>query len=67
MEEIMRKIFWLVVLAGSYLWVLTSGHDDFLLDKGKSVYNTIAKWIEDSDADFQLKNINSKKKSRRWD
>jgi hypothetical protein len=63
----MRRLFWLIVLSGAYLWVLTSGRDQFVLEKGKAIYETIAKWIEDADADFQLKNPKAKKKSRRWD
>ena len=63
----MRRLFWLIVLAGAYFWVLTSGRDQFVLEKGKALYSTIAKWVEDADADFQLKNVKSKKKSRRWD
>jgi len=63
----MRRLFWLIVLAGAYLWILTSGHDQFVFEKGKAFYNSIAKWIEDADADFQLKDVKVKKKSRRWD
>ncbi len=63
----MRRLFWLIVLVGAYLWVLTSGHDQFVFERGKAIYSNIAKWIEDADADFQLKNVKSKKKSRRWD
>jgi hypothetical protein len=63
----MRRLFWLIILMGAYLWVLTSGHDQFVLEKGKGIYETVAKWIEGADADFQLKNTKQKKKSRRWD
>ena len=61
------KLFWLAILVGGYLWILTSGHDQFILQKGKALYQSIAQWIEDADADFQLKNTKGKKKSRRWD
>jgi hypothetical protein len=63
----MRKLFWLAILAGGYLWILTSGHDQFILQKGKAIYQSIAQWIADADADFQIKNTKPKKKSRRWD
>lgn len=63
----MRRLFWLIVLLGAYLWVLTSGRDEFLLEKGKALYESVFKWIDDADADFQLKNIKTKKRSRRWD
>jgi len=63
----MRKLFWLVFLLGGYLWVLTSGHDDFLLAKGKAIYETIVGWISTAEADFHLTQEKPKKKSRRWE
>jgi hypothetical protein len=54
-------------MVGAYLWVLTSGRDQFLVQKAKAVYEFVYNWVEDADADFQLKNTKSKKKSRRWD
>jgi len=63
----MRRLFWLLIMVGAYLWVLTSGRDQFLAQKAKAVYEFVYNWIEDADADFQLKNTKPKKKSRRWD
>jgi hypothetical protein len=63
----MRRLFWLIVLVGGYFWVLTSGKDQFLLQKAKAAYEFATKWLEDADADFQLNSPKSKKKSRRWD
>ena len=63
----MRRLFWLIIMVGAYLWVLTSGRDQFLVQKAKAVYEFVYNWIDDADADFQLKNTKSKKKSRRWD
>lgn len=63
----MRRLFWLIVMLGGYLWILSSGRDQFFLERGKAIYEMITKWIEDADADFQLNTIKSKKKSRRWD
>ena len=63
----MRRIFWLTVSLGAYFWILTSGNDQFLLNRGKMLYQTVVNWLEEADADFQLKEIKSKKKSRRWD
>jgi len=62
----MRRLFWMIILLGGYLWVLTSGHDQFLYNRGKAAYETIAKWLDGADADFQLQK-NSRKKNRRWD
>lgn len=64
----MRRLFWLMIMVGAYLWILTSGRDQFFVQKAKAVYEFVYNWIEDADADFQLKNnTKSKKKSRRWD
>ena len=63
----MRRLFWLMIMVGAYLWILTSGRDQFLVQKAKAVYEFVYNWIEDADADFQLKNTKPKKKSRRWD
>jgi hypothetical protein len=57
----------MVICLGAYLWVLTSGKDQFILDQGKVLYQSAVKWLDGADADFQLKDIKSKKKSRRWD
>jgi hypothetical protein len=63
----MRRLFWLVFLIGAYLWVLTSGHDVFILARVKAVYGTISDWIAGAEADFHLKSEKSKKKHRRWE
>jgi hypothetical protein len=63
----MRRLFWLIIMVGAYFWVLTSGRDQFFLQKAKAVVQFVTQWIDDADADFQLKNTKSKKKSRRWD
>lgn len=63
----MRRLFYMTLLLGAYLWVLTSGKDEFLLARGKALYETVSKWLDGADADFQLKDLNTKKKSRRWD
>jgi hypothetical protein len=61
----MRRLFWLIIMLGAYMWILTSGRDHFLLEKAKAIYEFASKWINDADADFQLKN-SSKKRSHRW-
>lgn len=63
----MRRLFWLIFLLGGYLWILTSGHDDFVLAKSKAVYETVTDWISSAEADFHLKKDKQRKKHRRWE
>ena len=65
----MRKFFWLIFLLGGYLWVLTSGLVEFLLAKGKALYETVANWIAGADVDFHLakKDKPRPSKHRRWE
>jgi hypothetical protein len=62
----MSKLFWMALLLGAYFWAVTSGNDQFLLEKGKWVYQSVVNWLDDADLDFQLKNEKQKKSSRRW-
>lgn len=57
----------MVFLLGTYFWILTSGREQWLITSGKALYNTAIQWLDGADADFQLKKLNEKKKSRRWD
>ncbi len=65
----MRKLFWMIFLLGAYFWVVTSGHDGILLEKGTALYKGIVAWFDDAEVDCQLKVEKSKKRcrSRRWD
>lgn len=60
-----RRLFWLAVLAGGYFWISTSGKDHVLVRQAKALYESISEWIQDADADFQLKK-SSKRKAQRW-
>jgi len=62
----MRRLFWLIVLIGGYMWFSTSDKDHFILEKARALYEFASNWVKDADVDFQLKD-NPKKKSRRWD
>lgn len=55
------------MLIGGYVWLITSGRDEFVLDQAKVVYQALVSWFDDAQVDFQLKNDTNKKKSRRWD
>lgn len=63
----MRKLLWMFLFLGAYIWLVTSGHDEFVLNQGKSIYKAIVSWFDDAEVDFQLKKEKIKKKSRRWD
>lgn len=66
----MKKIFWIIILLGAYIWVVSTGHEQLVLDQSKRLYNVVAEWFSDADVDFQVqqKPIPAKKKRpRRWD
>jgi hypothetical protein len=66
-----RKTFWIVLLLCTYIWVITSGHEQFFLDQSKRLYQTVTTWFDDAEVDFQVQQqkplIVKKKKPRRWD
>lgn len=57
----------MILLLGGYVWLVTSGHDDFVYEQGKAVYKAVVAWFEDAEVDFQLRKEKIKKRSRRWD
>lgn len=64
----MRKLLWMILLFCAYVWVITSGHEGFLLEQGKALYKAFISWFDDAAVDFHLqREAPSKKKSRRWD
>lgn len=65
----MRKLLWVIFLFGAYVWVMTSGHDQILIEQGKNLYNALVSWFDDAEVDFQVsqKTKKAKKRSRRWD
>jgi hypothetical protein len=63
----MRKLLWMILCLGAYLWLVTSGHDEFVLRQGQAVYEAFISWFDDAEMDFQLKKEKVKKKGRRWD
>jgi hypothetical protein len=66
----MKKLFWIILLLGAYIWVVSTGHEQFVLDQSKRLYHTIVEWFSNADLDFQTdqKPLPAKKKRpRRWD
>jgi hypothetical protein len=55
------------ILFGGYIWLVTSGHDQFVFTQGKKIYQSFVEWFDDAEVDFQVKKGIPKKKSRRWD
>lgn len=66
----MRRLFWLIVFLGGYVWMVTTENEPFVLEKGKALYRMVSYWFADADVDFQIKKkeiSKSKHRSRRWD
>jgi hypothetical protein len=65
----MRKLLWMIVFFCAYVWVMTSGHEQMVLERGKWALNMLISWFDDAELDFQVtkKDKVSKKRSRRWD
>lgn len=66
----MRRLLWLSLFFGGYVWMVTTENEQFVLEKGKAIYKMISDWFIDADVDFQLKKTEiskSKSRSRRWD
>jgi hypothetical protein len=58
----------MIVLFGAYVWVMTSGHERFVFNQIKAVFNGLVAWFDDAEVDFQVKQEKkAKKRSRRWD
>lgn len=63
----MRKLFWMIFLFGAYIWIISSGREEFLFDQGRAIYRVLVSWFDEAEVDFQVKKSHPKKKSRRWD
>ncbi|HSX38291.1 MAG TPA: hypothetical protein VLE95_05615 [Chlamydiales bacterium] len=67
----MRKFLWLCFFFGAYVWMATTGNEQFVIEKGKALYKLVSDWLQDADVDFHLerKKLIQKKqnRSRRWD
>ena len=68
----MRRFGWLALLFGGYIWMVVTGNEQLVLERGKALYHLIAHWFEGADFDFHLegqkKGSPSKhSRSRRWD
>lgn len=63
----MRKLLWAILFFGAYVWIVTSGHEGIVLDKGKEIYNAFISWFDGADLDFHFKKDKSYKRYRRWD
>lgn len=65
----MRRLLWMILFLCGYLWAMTSGHDQMILDQGKAIYKAVVAWLDDAEIDFQMKQKTKKQKKRprRWD
>jgi hypothetical protein len=54
----------------AYVWLVTSGREQMVIEYGKTVYQALVAWFDDAEVDFQMnpkEKPSPKKKSRRWD
>jgi hypothetical protein len=66
----MRRIFWLLLFLGGYVWMITTENELFVLEKGRALYQLVANWFQDAEVDLQIKKkevSKNKHRSRRWD
>ena len=67
----MKKTFGIILLLFAYIWVVSTGHERFVLDQSQRLYQSMAAWFEDADVDYQAATKApapiKKKRPRRWD
>jgi hypothetical protein len=66
----MRRLFWLIVFLGGYVWMITTENEQFVLEKGKALYQMVLNWFSNADIDFQIRKkeiSKTKSRPRRWD
>lgn len=63
----MRRLLWMMLLFGLYVWVMGSGHEQMILQYAKSICKSAIAWFDDAEVNFQVQKPKVKKRSRRWD
>lgn len=67
----MRRFLWLCLFFGGYIWMVVTGNEQLVLERGRALYKLVADWLEDADLDFQLKEEKSVHKKnlrpKRWE
>jgi hypothetical protein len=65
----MKKLVVIVLLISVYLWIASTGREQFVRDQGHRFFQTMSEWLDDSDVDIQIHRqiLVQKKKPRRWD
>ncbi|MBX9744468.1 MAG: hypothetical protein K2X08_04585 [Chlamydiales bacterium] len=63
----MSRLFWIIFLFAAYIWTVSSGREEFVLDQGKAICRYLVSWFDDAEVDFQMKKSENKKKPKRWD
>ena len=62
----MMRLFWMITLLGGYVWIVSSGKEQLVIETGKAIYQAAMNWLDGADVDFQLKEKKTTKRSRRW-
>lgn len=65
----MKKVFGIILLLFAYIWVVSTGHEQMVLDQSKRLYQTVSAWFDGADVDYQSQKQLApiKKRPRRWD
>ncbi len=67
----MRRFLWLCLFFGGYIWMVVTGNEQLVLERGRALYKLVADWLEDADIDFQLQEQKSVRKKnlrpKRWE
>ncbi len=67
----MRRFLWLCLFFGGYIWMVVTGNEQLVLERGRALYKLVADWLEDADLDFQIKEEKSVRKKnlrpKRWE
>ncbi len=62
---------WLCLFFGGYIWMVVTGNEQLVLERGRALYKLVADWLEDADVDFQIKEEKSVRKKnlrpKRWE
>ena len=67
----MRKLLWVCLFIGAYVWMVTTSNEQFVLERGKALYKFVTDWFQDAEVDFHLKHKKlsqqKRERPRRWD
>jgi hypothetical protein len=68
----MKKLLVILLLIAAYFWVVSTGHEQFVLDQSKRLCQAVTTWISDTNVDIRVHDQPppapiKKHRPRRWD